>query len=49
MLEIFRKQISGENGGVPDDEGRSVVVPGDHVVDGLIVDELISFRQKRRR
>lgn len=49
MLEIFGKQISGEDGGVPDDEGRSVVVPGDHVVDGLIVNELIGFGQKRRR
>ena len=46
VLEIFRKQILGESGGVPDDEGRSRIVPRNHVVDGVIVDELEGFGEK---
>jgi len=48
VLEIFRKQILGESGGVPDDEGRSRIVPRNDIVDGVIVDELVGFGEKRR-
>lgn len=46
VLEVFREQISGELGRTPDDEGRSVVVPGNHVVDRRIVYELVRLREE---
>jgi len=49
VFEIFRKQIPGKNGGVPDDEGCSRIVPGNDIIDGVIVDELVGFGEKRRR
>jgi hypothetical protein len=43
VLEVLRKQIASELSGAPDDEGRSVVVPGNEVVDGGVVDHLVSL------
>jgi hypothetical protein len=37
VLEVLRKQIANELSGAPDDEGRSVVVPGNDVVDGGVI------------
>lgn len=48
MFKIFRKQIPGENGRIPNDESGSIFVPGYHIVDGVIVDELIRLGEKRR-
>ena len=49
MLEILREEVPGEDGRVPNDEGGSVVVPGDDVVDGLVLDELVGLGEERRR
>jgi hypothetical protein len=37
VLEVLRKQIANELSGAPDDEGRSVVVPGNDFVDGGVI------------
>ena len=43
MLEILREKVSGEDGRIPDDEGGSVVVPGDDVINGLVLNELVGL------
>lgn len=48
MLEIFWKQILSKNGRVPDDEGCSGIVPGNNVVYGTVVDEVVGLDEKRR-
>lgn len=47
VLEVLREQVSGEFSGPPDDEGRSVLVPGNQLIDGRIINKLISFCEKR--
>ena len=43
MLEVLRKQIASELSGAPDDEGQSVFVPRNEVVDGGVVDQLVGL------
>lgn len=49
VFEISGKQISGEIGGLPDDEGSARLVPGNDAVGGRIVDELVGLGEKGRR
>lgn len=49
MLEILGEQISRKLRRIPDNKTGSVDVPGDDVIDGAVVDDLVSFGQKRRR
>lgn len=50
MLEVIGEEIACELGRAPDDErGEPVVAPGDNVVGGGIVDELVGFGQERSR
>jgi len=48
VLEITREQIASEDGRIPNNEGRSIFVPRDDIINGGILDELVSFGQKRR-
>ena len=43
VFEVFREQITGEDGRVPDDKTGSIFVPGDDVINGVILHELICF------
>jgi len=49
VFEVAREQIAGEDGWIPDYEGRSIFVPRDDVINRRVVDDLVSFRQKWRR
>jgi hypothetical protein len=49
VFEMFWKQIASENGRVPNDEGGSIFIPRDNIVDGFIFNEVIGFDEKRRR
>lgn len=49
MFEILRKQISSKFSWVPDDESRSIFVPGDDIINSTVFDQLVCFGQERRR
>lgn len=49
VFEVLGEQISSEIGGLPDDESRASLIPGNDVVGGGIVDELVGLGEKRRR
>lgn len=44
VLEVFREEIPGVDGGIPHDKGRSILVPGDDVVRRMVIDQLVGFR-----
>ena len=43
MFEVLRKQVSSEFSRTPNNKSGSVFVPRNKVVQGRIVDELVSF------
>lgn len=46
MFEVVGKEIASELGRAPDDESSFVFAPGDNVIGGGIVDELIGFGEE---
>ena len=46
VLEVIRKEIAGELRRAPDDEGGVVFAPGDDVIGGGVVHQLIGFGEE---
>lgn len=46
VLEVLREQIASELSGTPNYEGRSVVVPGNEVINGRVIDQLVSLGEE---
>lgn len=49
VLEVVGEEVAGKLGRAPDDEGGVVFAPGDNVIGGGIVDELVCFGEERGR
>lgn len=49
MLEVFGEDVAGKLGRSPDDEGGSILVPRDDVVNGRVIDQLKGLREEGRR
>jgi len=47
VLEVVGEEIAGELRGTPDDESGVVFAPGDNVIGGGIVDQLVSLGEER--
>lgn len=46
VLEVIRKEISSELRRTPDDEGGVVFTPGDDVIGGRVVHQLVCLGEK---